>query len=79
MRHQRGPFIDAVTLRIVARLNRQPHAHCLDAVKDVPYKVGCALVDFNINNRVVGRALPGVAQWGVMGINGWQCVATEQH
>jgi hypothetical protein len=30
-------------------------------VKDVPYKVGCMLVNFDINNHIVGRALPGVA------------------
>ncbi len=30
-------------------------------VKDVPYKVGCVLVDFDINNCIVGRALPRVA------------------
>ena len=39
-------------------------------VKDVPYEVGHALVDFDINNHVMGRALPGVAQWDTMGIDG---------
>ncbi len=77
--HQQGPFIDAVTLCIVLRHNCQPPSHCLNAVKDMLYKVERALVNFNINNCVVGRALSGVAWWDMMGINGWQGVATEQH
>ncbi len=50
-------------------------------VKDVPYSVGHVLVDFDINScvMVVGRALPRVAPWDAMGINGRQCVAMEQH
>jgi hypothetical protein len=50
-------------------------------VKDVPYIVGHALVDFDINSCavVVGRASPGAARWDAMGVNGGGCVATEQH
>jgi hypothetical protein len=71
----RGPIIDAVTLHIVVRHNRQPHAHCLDTVMDVPYVVWCTLVNFDINTCIVGRASPGVAQWDAMGVNWCQWAA----
>jgi hypothetical protein len=36
-------------------------------VKDVPYKVGHALANFNINNRIMGRQ--DGTQWTSMGGN----------
>jgi len=47
-------------------------------VNDVPNKVVHTLINFGINGRVVGRALPGAAQWDVMGINGHRCAAMDQ-
>jgi hypothetical protein len=63
-------------LCIVIRRNRQTHAHHLDVVNAVPYNVGHALIDFDINRRVVGMVSPGVAQWDVIGVNGRRLSAT---
>jgi hypothetical protein len=50
-------------------------------VKDVPYEVLVrrALVDFDINSRVVvmGRALLRVTRWDEMGINGWRVLGLQ--
>ncbi len=36
------------------------------------------LIDFSIIGHIMGRASPRVVKWDAMGVNGWQCAATEQ-
>jgi hypothetical protein len=74
----RGPIVDAIMLCIIVRHPCQTHAHHLDAVDNMLYDIMRELIDFSIIECIVGRALPGVAQWDVMGINGLQCAAMEQ-
>ena len=40
-----GPIIDTFTLRIDVHCNRRTHVHRLDAVNNVLYNVGRALID----------------------------------
>jgi hypothetical protein len=50
----------SLTPRINVRCNCRTHAHCLNAVNDVLYNIGCVLIDYDINRRIVGRASAGL-------------------